>query len=471
MNRNGTTKMGRDQIIAALSAELPPDAILTESSDVQPYLTDWRKQFRGKAACVVRPSSTREVAAVVRCCATMNVPVVPHGGNTGLAGGAIPDDSGTQVVISLDRMTKIRELDPTGLFIEAEAGVILQTAQDAAASAGRKLPISIASEGSATIGGVIATNAGGLNVLRYGMARDLVLGLEVVLADGTVVNGLRKLRKNNAGQDWKQLFIGTEGSLGLITAAVLRLVPTQRYRAVAMISVDSVDGAIGLLDKALTSVGDSLTAFELLSAGSLSQVEKYFGKDIPIKHGNWFILIEASSCLPGLENAFEDFMTAAFEQDLATDGVMASSEAQADLLWALRELISEAEARAGYSVKHDVSLPLRLISSFIDEFGQKLEEIDPSAVPNVFGHLGDGNLHVNVILTDPSKARVIMRTVHDLVAARGGSISAEHGLGQYRVDEWMRLTPQSEKELVVLVKRALDPRSILNRGKAVTGIG
>jgi len=460
---------GRDQIIAALSGVVTPGCILTDSGDMQRYLTDWRRQFHGKAACVVRPSSTGEVADILRCCAEMNVAVVPHGGNTGLAGGAIPDDSAGQVVISLERMNRIRALDATALLIEAEAGVILQTAQEAARAAGRKLPVSIASEGSATIGGIVATNAGGLNVLRYGMTRDLVLGLEVVLADGTIVNGMRKLRKNNAGQDWKQLFIGTEGSLGLVTAAVLRLVPKPRHRAVAMVSVESVDQAVSLLDMALTSVGETLTAFELLSASALAHVKRHFGKEAPIRQGNWFLLIEAASSLSGLDRAFEDLMTTAFEQALATDGVVAASEAQANALWALREHITEAESRAGYSMKHDVSLPLRSIASFIEEFGMALDAIDPHAAPNVFGHLGDGNLHVNVILSDTAKAQVIMQTVHDLVATRGGSISAEHGLGQYRLDEWMRLTPRAERELVGLLKRTLDPRAILNPGKAVPG--
>ncbi|WP_262268124.1 FAD-binding oxidoreductase [Microvirga yunnanensis] len=450
-----------------LTSFLGPSAVIAEGPDLEPYAVDWRRLFPGRPACVVRPASTDQVAQVVRICREAGAAVVPQGGNTGLAGGAVPDASGTQVVLSFNRMAAIRSVDPVGLTIEAESGCILKVAQDAAAAAGRLLPISLAAEGSATIGGVVAANAGGVNVLRYGMTRSLVLGLEVVLSDGTVINGLRKLRKDNAGYDWKQLFIGSEGTLGIVTAAVLRLLPRPKHSVTALLSVSDPAAALRLLELAQDELGDQVSAFELISATSMQLVAKHAGLRAPIAEGEWFVLIEAASSLSGLREAAEAMLGSAFEQELALDGVIAESGAQAAQLWALREHVTESEAREGKSVKHDVSVPLTEVPRFLTEAGEALAAGAPGTRVNAFGHLGDGNIHYNVLVDADHDASVVNRIVHDVVAAFGGSISAEHGIGQYRVGELARYRAPSEMELARRLKHALDPDNRLNPGKVL----
>ena len=450
-----------------LTGLLGPTAVITGGSDLEPYAVDWRKLFPGRPACVVRPSSTEQVAQIVRICHEAGAAIVPQGGNTGLAGGAVPDASGTQVVLSLNRMAAIRRVDPVGLTIEAEAGCILKVAQDAAAAAGRLLPISLAAEGSATIGGVVATNAGGVNVLRYGMTRSLVLGLEVVLPDGTVANGLRKLRKDNAGYDWKQLFIGSEGTLGIVTAAVLRLLPRPKHSVTALLSVADPAAALRLLELAQDELGDQISAFELISATSMQLVARHAGLKAPIAEGEWFVLMEAASNLAGLREAAETTLGSAFEQEIALDGVIAESGTQAAQLWALREHVTESEAREGKSVKHDVSVPLTEVPRFLIEAGQALAAGAPGTRVNAFGHLGDGNIHYNVLVDAGQDADVVNRIVHDVVATFGGSISAEHGIGQYRVGELARYRAATEMDLARTLKRALDPDNRLNPGKVL----
>jgi FAD/FMN-containing dehydrogenase len=451
-----------------LTGLLGPTAVITGGSDLEPYAVDWRKLFPGRPACVVRPSSTEQVAQIVRICHDAGAAIVPQGGNTGLAGGAVPDASGTQVVLSLNRMAAIRRVDPVGLTIEAEAGCILKVAQDAAGAAGRLLPISLAAEGSATIGGVVATNAGGVNVLRYGMTRSLVLGLEVVLPDGTVANGLRKLRKDNAGYDWKQLFIGSEGTLGIVTAAVLRLLPRPKHSMTALLSVADPAAALRLLELAQDELGDQISAFELISATSMKLVARHAGLKAPIAEGEWFVLIEAASSLAGLREAAESMLGSAFEQEIALDGVIAESGVQAAQLWALREHVTESEARESKSVKHDVSVPLTAVPQFLIEAGQALAAGAPGTRVNAFGHLGDGNIHYNVLVDAGQDADVVNRIVHDVVAAFGGSISAEHGIGQYRVGELARYRAATEMDLARTLKRALDPDNRLNPGKVLS---
>ena len=451
-----------------LTGLLGPTAVITEGSDLELYAVDWRKLFPGRPACVVRPSSTEQVAQIVRICHDAGAAIVPQGGNTGLAGGAVPDASGAQVVLSLNRMAAIRRVDPVGLTIEAEAGCILKVAQDAAGAAGRLLPISLAAEGSATIGGVVATNAGGVNVLRYGMTRSLVLGLEVVLPDGTVANGLRKLRKDNAGYDWKQLFIGSEGTLGIVTAAVLRLLPRPKHSVTALLSVADPAAALRLLELAQDELGDQISAFELISATSMQLVARHAGLKAPIAEGEWFVLMEAASSLAGLREAAETTLGSAFEQEIALDGVIAESGAQAAQLWALREHVTESEAREGKSVKHDVSVPLTEVPRFLIEAGQALAAGAPGTRVNAFGHLGDGNIHYNVLVDAGQDADVVNRIVHDVVAAFGGSISAEHGIGQYRVGELARYRAATEMDLARTLKRALDPDNRLNPGKVLS---
>ncbi|MBJ6126801.1 FAD-binding oxidoreductase [Microvirga splendida] len=454
-------------LLQRLTSLVGPAGLITAGSDLDPYAVDWRKLFPGRPACVVRPSSTEQVAGIVQICREAGVAIVPQGGNTGLAGGAVPDPSGTQVVLSLNRMAAIRNLDPVGLTIEAEAGCILKVAQDAAAAAGRLLPISLAAEGSATIGGVVAANAGGVNVLRYGMTRSLVLGLEVVLPDGTVANGLRRLRKDNAGYDWKQLFIGSEGTLGIVTAAVLRLLPRPKHTVTALLSVADPAAALRLLELAQDELGDQISAFELISATSMGLVAKHAGLKAPIAEGEWFLLIEAASSLAGLREAAETMLGTAFEQEIALDGVIAESGAQAAQLWALREHVTESEAREGKSVKHDVSVPLTDVPRFLVEAGEALAAGAPGTRVNAFGHLGDGNIHYNVLVGSDHDAAVVNRIVHDVVAAFGGSISAEHGIGQYRVGELARYRASTEMELARTIKRALDPDNRLNPGKVL----
>lgn len=454
-------------LLEHLANLLGRNGVITDAPDIEPYAVDWRKLFPGRPVCVVRPSSSAQVAQVVQACRDAGVPLVPQGGNTGLAGGAVPDVSGTQVVLSLNRMAAVRNVDAVGMTIEAEAGCILKVAQDAAAAVGRLLPISLAAEGSATIGGVVAANAGGVNVLRYGMTRSLVLGLEVVLPDGTIANGLRKLRKDNAGYDWKQLFIGSEGTLGVVTAAVLRLLPRPKHSVTALLSVTDPDAALQLLELAQDELGDQISAFELISRTSLQLVEKHAALKPPIAEGEWFVLIEAASSLAGMREAAEAMLGSAFEREIALDGVIAESGARAAQLWALREHVTESEAREGKSVKHDVSVPLTAIPKFLVEAGQALAAGAPGTLVNVFGHLGDGNLHYNVLVGARHDADAINRIVHDVVAAYGGSISAEHGIGQYRVGELARYRSSVEMEMARRIKRALDPHGLLNPGKVL----
>jgi FAD/FMN-containing dehydrogenase len=451
-----------------LKSVLGPAGIITDWTDLEPYVVDWRKLFPGRPACVVRPTSTEQVAQIVQICREAGTPIVPQGGNTGLAGGAVPDASGTQVVLSLNRMAAIRNVDPVGMTIEVEAGCILKVAQDAAATAGRLLPISLAAEGSATIGGVVAANAGGVNVLRYGMTRNLVLGLEVVLPDGTIANGLRRLRKDNAGYDWKQLFIGSEGTLGIVTAAVLRLLPRPKHSVTALLSVSDPEAALRLLELAQDELGDQVTAFELISRTSMELVAKHAGLKPPIAEGEWFVLIEAASSLAGLREAAETMLGSAFEHEIALDGVIAESGAQAAQLWALREHVTESEAREGKSVKHDVSVPLTSVPRFLVEAGEALAAGSAGTRVNAFGHLGDGNIHYNIFVEAEHDAGTVNRIVHDVVAAHGGSISAEHGIGQYRVGELARYRSAAEMELARKIKRALDPDGLLNPGKVLS---
>ncbi|ASP95888.1 FAD-binding protein [Sinorhizobium meliloti] len=457
----------QDALLDQLRTICGPAAVLTATGDVEPYAVDWKRSFVGSPLCVVRPSNTGEVAAIVAACGMHGASIVPQGGNTGLAGGATPDTSSSQVLLSLNRLSRIRSLDPVSMTVEVEAGAILQSVKEEAAKRDRMLPVSLAAEGSATIGGIVSTNAGGVNVLRYGMTRALVLGLEVVLADGTIVDGLRHLRKDNAGYDWKQLFIGAEGTLGIVTAAVLRLVPMPRHSVTAVLSVAGVETAIALYAKAQSEIGDVLSAFELISGDAIALVEKHAGLKRPIAAGEWFLLIEAGSSLTGLEVAMEALLAAAFEEGLALDGVVAASHQQAQSLWALREHVTEAEAREGHSLKHDISVPLTAVPAFLADARAAVAAVSGAARLNVFGHLGDGNLHYNVLLGSEDDPAAVNRAVHDAVVCHRGSISAEHGLGEYRVGEWQRTKAAAEQALAHAIKQAIDPAGLFNPGKVL----
>ncbi|MEI7297461.1 FAD-binding oxidoreductase [Paraburkholderia tropica] len=454
--------------------------LLTAPDDMSGFLTDYRGRWHGRALAVAEPDTTQDVAAILRWCHTQRVAVVPQGGNTGLAGGSVPDSTGNAIVLSLQRLNRIRAVDPVGNTLVAEAGVTLQAVQDAARDAGRLFPLSLAAEGSCTIGGNLATNAGGVQVLRYGNARDLCLGLEVVTPDGEIWNGLRALRKDNTGYDLRDLFIGSEGTLGVITAAVVKLYPLPAARVIALAAVPSPDAALRLLSHAQQHAGDALTAFELLSDACIDLVERHVpGTRQPFdRRYPWYVLIElshADSEAHALET-LHAVLGAAIEDGHVADAVVATSLSQFDALWALRENISEAQAAEGKNIKHDISLPVSQIPVFIEQTGRAIEESFADVRLVVFGHLGDGNLHYNV---SPAANRLdpghepaftaletpLNRLVHDTVSAFGGSVSAEHGLGVLRRDEAARYKDPVELRMMRAIKQALDPLNLMNPDK------
>jgi FAD/FMN-containing dehydrogenase len=464
-----------EQLRGAFSGRL-----IDAPAETAAFVTDWRKRYHGQALAVAQPDSTADVAAIVRWCATHGVPIVPQGGNTGLAGGATPDGSGRALVLSLARMKKMRALDPVNNSITVEAGCVLSEVQRAASEAGRLFPLSLAAEGSCTIGGNLATNAGGVQVLRYGNARDLCLGLEVVTAQGEVWEGLRGLRKDNTGYDLRDLFIGAEGTLGIITAATLKLYPQPAAQLTAFVAIADPQAALGLLDLAQRRLGASLTAFELMSALCLELVLRHFPDcRMPLARAAspYYVLLECSDA-QGSEQAqaaLTDLLAEAFEAGVVGDAAVASSIAQSRAMWALRENISEAQAAEGKNIKHDISVPISRIGDFVSRTNAALEHKFPGVRMVVFGHLGDGNLHYNV--SSPQGWRdesaflalqpEINRVTHDAVVASGGSISAEHGLGQLRRDESARYKSAVEMRLMRAIKAALDPQGIMNPGKVL----
>ena len=449
---------------------------LVAAADTAPYLTDWRGRYTGTALAVVLPADSAQVAAVVRACAAAGCAIVPQGGNTGLCGGATPVAGSAPVVVNLSRLSRVRRVDAANNAIVVEAGVTLAAVQAAAEEADRLFPLSLASEGSCEVGGFVSTNAGGVQVLRYGNARELVLGLEVVLPDGQVWDGLRALRKDNTGYDLKQLFIGAEGTLGIVTAASLKLFPRLRAAATAWLAVADPAAAVQLLARLRAVAGDRVTAFELVGRPALALVLQHIpGARDPLASPHpWYVLVELSDTRAdaGLEVLLEQAVEQGVEAGAILDGAIAASAAQAAALWALRENISEAQKREGLSIKHDISVPVSAIPEFIDRAGERLEAAYPGLRIVCFGHLGDGNLHYN-----PSRpaqgenAAFIARTaevnriVHDLVAELGGSISAEHGIGQLKREILPCYKSAIEMELMARIKLALDPAGRMNPGK------
>jgi len=467
-----------DATVHARLASIVGDTnVLTAAAETEPYLVDWRGSFRGRARAVVRPGNTAEVAAVVRFCADVGTPVVPQGGNTGLCGGATPDATGDEIVLALGRMNRVRDIDPANATITVEAGMPLATVQEHAAAAGLYFPLSLASEGSCTIGGNLSTNAGGTAVLRFGNARDLTLGLEIVLADGRVWNGLRGLRKDNTGYDLKQLFIGAEGTLGIATAAVLKLFPVPRTQVTALVALASVNAAVALLGRLQSALSDRLTGFELVSGVALALSRKLDpALPAPMPGHAWYVLVQVDDSAQDspIATLLETTVATAVEAGVVLDATIAHSAAQAARLWALRENISEAQRREGPNIKHDISLAVSSIPAFLEECNAALLAAFPRARLIIFGHLGDGNLHYNLSAPEDhsavdflDNATAVNRIVYDRVAHHGGSFSAEHGIGQLKRDELLRYKSDVELDLMRAIKRALDPRGLFNPGKVL----
>ena len=461
-----------------IAAIVGAKAVIADPAEMAPYLLDERKKYLGQAALVVRPGSTAEVAEIVRLCHAIGQPIVPQGGNTGLCGAATPFEHGREIVLSLTRMNRILAIDPLNYSITVEAGVILLDVQKAAEEADRLFPLSLGGEGTARIGGNLATNAGGVSVLRYGSARELTLGLEVVLADGRVWDGLGSLRKDNTGYDLKQLFIGAEGTLGIITAATLKLFPLPKDVQTAFVAVRDPRAAIELLAQAREATDDRVAAFEWIPRLPLDFVLRQIpGTRDPLTRAYaHYVLIELESGRrdAGLRETLEAVLATGIEAGLVLDAAIAESAAQADSFWKLRETIPEAQKFEGASIKHDVAVPV----SQVPEFLAAADRLVAAAVPGLricaFGHLGDGNVHYN--LSQPlgadgeafaARQAEINRIVHDLVVAMKGSISAEHGIGRLRRDELHHYKSEVALELMQLLKQTLDPKNILNPGKVV----
>ena len=454
--------------------------LLTDPADTAPFAEDWRRLYQGRTAAVVRPGSTAELAATVQACAAHGVPLVPQGGNTSMVGGAVPAEDGSELVVSLSRLCAVRDTDPIDQTITVEAGVTLKAAQDAAEAAGCLLPLSIASEGSAQIGGILSTNAGGNNTLRYGNARDMVLGLEVVLADGQIWNGLRRLRKDNTGYCLRQLFVGAEGTLGIISAAVLKLVPRPRAVEVALCAVPSPQAALDLFGRFHRHDPAAVQAFEYMSGAGMGFVLKHIpGTTMPLgQPAAHYVLVELATPRPDgdLRASLETILEAALGQGTVTDAVIAESSAQRAGLWRLREEHSEAQKREGASVKNDVSVPVSKVPELLARAEAACLALMPGIRVVPFGHMGDGNIHLN--LEQPvdmdaaaflARDHEIMDTVCAVVRDLGGSFSAEHGVGKlkpYMMPDWRG---GAELELMRKIKQAIDPAGLMNPGKVLPG--
>ena len=451
--------------------------MVTEPADVAPWLTDWRGRYRGQADAILAPASTEEVAQIVCLAAERGVPLVPQGGNTSMVGGATPPADGSALILSMRRMNRIRSLDPDSGTAVAEAGVILAALHDSALAAGRRFPLTLGARGSCTVGGLCATNAGGTQVLRFGTMRSLVAGIEAVLPDGSLHNGLSALKKDNRGYNLDHLLIGSEGTLGVITAATLRLVPAVNSRAVAWVGVANPQAALTLL-RFCEARTDRIEGFELVAGDSLELVLRHVSATRnPLKGRHpWHVLIEATAETSGTDPAelLRSLLSEAYEEGMVEDATVSASDAQVVAFWRIRESISEAERCEGPSTAHDISVPVAAMPNFIAEASVAVERAFPGTVASAFGHLGDGNVHFHVRAgsrSGPDWIEVdgppITRFVHDLVAAAGGSISAEHGIGQMKRAELERLAPPGDLAAMRAIKRAIDPSGMMNPGKLV----
>jgi FAD/FMN-containing dehydrogenase len=464
-------------LLAHLGDRLGPKGFTSDPEAMAPWLEDWRGRFRGAAGAMLSPATTAEVAEIVRACAKARVSLVPQGGNSSLVGGATPLPDGKSLLLSLRRMERIRSLSAESASAVCEAGVVLARLHEAAAAAQMRFPLSLGAKGSATIGGLISTNAGGTQVLRFGTMRSLVLGIEAVLPDGSIFDGLAALKKDNRGYDLRQLLIGAEGTLGVVTAANLKLVPAVGERAVAWAGMDSPEKALRLLRLLEAETGEAVESFELMPRGALDLVLAHIeGTRAPLAGSHdWNVLIEATAPAGGeIEPRLLAALEKAFERDLVADVAVAASETQADSFWRLRESIAEAERKDGPAAKHDISVPVDAMPRFIVEASAAAERRFPGTRVVAFGHLGDGNVHFNVCAPPGADEGWMEKEgveatsfVHDLVTAAGGSISAEHGIGQAKLGELVRLSDQSRLDAMRAIKIALDPLGIMNPGKLV----
>jgi FAD/FMN-containing dehydrogenase len=465
--------------LADLKAVVGDGAWFDSPRDLGPYTTDFRGLYHGATPLVLLPGDALQVSRILAICSREEIAVVPHGGNTSYCGAATPDESGSQIVLSLRRLNRIRHVDAANYSMIVEAGCTLAEAQAAASSHDRLFPLSLGSEGSAQIGGNLSTNAGGTAVLRYGMMRDLVLGLELVLADGRVMCGLKSLRKDNTGYDVKSLFIGAEGTLGVITAASLKLFPQPADTATALAGVDSPQQALGLLAHLRSAAGDSLTTFELIPRLGVELTVKHIpGVANPLDFGSaWYLLIELSSPNPrqNLAGLLTDALQEAADRSILADASIATSLAQSQAMWKLRESVPEAQRHHGASLKHDISVPVSSIPALIEQGSELVRRLVPEGEVLSYGHMGDGNLHFNVSQRpDSQRAAFLERgaalesAMFDLVESLGGSISAEHGIGRLKAAEFAARTDPVELAVMRVIKRAFDPKGILNPGKVLT---
>ncbi len=474
---NANPQIASDETLAALATIVGAANVIVDAGAMEPYLVEERGLYRGAARAIVRPGSTDEVSRVLAYCNAHRVRIVPQGGNTGLVGGQIPSQAGDEIVLSLRRMDRIREIDPTANILVVDAGVTLMRAQEEADSHDRLFPLSLPSEGSCTIGGNLSTNAGGVAAVAYGVARDLVMGVEVVLADGRIMSNLTRVKKDNTGYDLKNLFIGAEGTLGVITGAVLKLFPKPRARATAFVGLASPRQALGLLDIALSRAGADVKSFEIIPR---------IGIDFDLRHGAntrdplqdrhaWYVLIElASQTDAAVETTLENLLAEAIEQGLVEDAAIAASLDQRNDFWRLRELLSEVQKYEGGSIKHDVSVPISSAPAFLADAERDVTALIPGARMVAFGHLGDGNIHCNVSQPVGADKRAFLdrwhdvnHVVHGLVGKYDGSISAEHGIGVMKREELPDVKDPVALDLMRMLKRSLDPNGILNPGKVL----